>query len=249
MAQEIKINAEPRNAQGSSAARRCRRAGVVPAVLAKIGGESNLLALNAHEFERMLSRHISDNLVVTLTVGGAPTMALLREVQRNGLTGKVMHADFSEISKDAKLRVQIPLFIVGDPEGVRTQGGILEQMVRQIDVSCLPQDVVEKFEVDVTNLKLNESIMIRDLKLGNAYTVLTSGDIAVAIVTEVKEEAAATATDATAAEGAAPAEGAAAAPAAGAAAPAADAKAAAPAAGAKAAAPAAGAKAAAPAKK
>jgi len=250
MAQEIKITAQKREAHGSAAARRFRRSGAVPAVLAKTDKKTcDLLALNAHEFERTLSKHLSDNLVVTLSVGEQPTtMALIREIQRDPLSGKVIHADFIEIARDTKLRVQIPLFLLGDPEGVRTQGGVLTQMVRQIEVSCLPQDVVEKFTVDVSALKLNESIMVADLKLGDAYAVLTHGDVAVAMVAEIKEEVVETvAADATAtAEGAAaPAAGAAGAtPAAGtAAAPAAGAKpGATPAAGAKpGAAPAAGA--------
>ena len=213
MAQEIKVNAEIRQGSGSSAARRFRRAGGVPAVLAKIGGGSDLLNLNAHAFEQMLSRHLSDFLMVTLNVGGAEKMALLREVQRHGVTGKVIHADFSEVDKATRLRVRIPIILIGEPEGVRTQGGVLEQMVRELDVSCLPQAVIEKFEVNVSALKLAESLMVRDIVLGADYTVMTGADVAVATVTEVKEEAAATtaaAADAaaatTAADAAAPAD-------------------------------------------
>jgi large subunit ribosomal protein L25 len=211
MAQEIKINAEIRQGSGSSAARRFRRAGGVPAVLAKIGGGSELLNLNAHAFEQTLSRHLSDFLMVSLNVGGAETMALLREVQRHGVTGKVIHADFSEVDKATRIRVRIPIILIGEPEGVRTQGGVLEQMVRDIDVMCLPQAVIEKFEVNVSALKLTESLMVRDIALGADYTVITHADVAVATVTEVKEEVAATTTeaaaDATAAAAAAPAAG------------------------------------------
>ncbi|MCL1856935.1 MAG: 50S ribosomal protein L25 [Kiritimatiellaeota bacterium] len=209
MAHEIKVNAELRHGSGSSAARRFRRAGAIPAVLAKTGGGSELLSLNAHAFEQMLSRHLSDFLMVTLDVGGTGTMALLREVQRHGLTGKVIHADFSEVDTTKSIRVRIPVVLVGEPEGVRTQGGILEQMVREIDVMCLPQAIVEKFEVDVSALKLSESLMVRDIALGDGFTVITHADVAVATVIEVKEEASATATAAeaaaTPAAGAAPA--------------------------------------------
>lgn len=180
MAQEIKVNAETREVRGSTAARRMRRTGAVPAVLSRVGGGSNLLALNAHDFERMLGRHVSEHLVVTLSVGGESMLALLREVQRHGVTGKVIHADFSEVSRDTKLHVQLPLVLVGDPDGVRNQGGVLEQMLRQIDVACLPGDVVEKFEIDISGMKLNDTLLVRDLKLGDAFTILTHGELAVA---------------------------------------------------------------------
>lgn len=188
MAQEIKVNAEVRVACGSTASRRLRRAGAVPAVLSRVGGASNLLTLNAHDFERMLGRHVSEHLIVTLAVGDESMLALLREIQRDGVSGKVIHADFGEVSRDTKLHVQIPVVLIGDSEGVRNAGGVLEQMLRQIDVACLPGDVVEKFELDISGMQLNDTLLVRDLKLGDAFTVLTHADVPVATVLEPKAE-------------------------------------------------------------
>lgn len=188
MAQEIKVNAEARDVRGSTAARRCRRAGAVPAVLSKVGGGSQLLTLNAHDFERMLSKHVSEHLVVTLSVGGSDCLALLREIQRHSVTGKVIHADFGEVSRDHKLHVRIPVFLTGEPDGVRNQGGILEQVVRELDVACFPGDVVERFEIDVADLKLGEALLVGTLKLGDQFTVLTHADVAVATVVAPKAE-------------------------------------------------------------
>ncbi len=176
MANEIKVLAEAREACGSTAARRYRRAGIVPAVLSCVSGESRLLTLNNHDFERMLSKHFSEHLVVTL--------AIVREIQRHGLTGKVLHVDFGEITADHKLHVAIPLTLLGEPDGVHNQGGVLEQQLREIEVSCLPADVLERFEVDVSHLKLGEALLVRDLALGEAFTVLTHGEFPVATVVE-----------------------------------------------------------------
>ncbi len=188
MAQEIKIHADPRQTRGSTAARRFRRAGSVPAVLAKVGGDSQLLTLNAHDFERMLSKHLSEHLVVTLSVSGQETLALLREIQRHSVTGKVLHADFGEITRDHKLHVQIPVVLSGEPDGVRNQGGVLDQVLREVQVACLPSDVVEQFVVDVSAMKVGDTLLAGELNLGERYTLLTHEDLAVASVLEATVE-------------------------------------------------------------
>ena len=225
MAQQIKVNAEVRECSGSSAARRYRRAGIVPAILNKEDRSSTKLSLNAHDFERMLSKHVSEHLLVTVCVGGAETLALIHEVQRDGLTGRVIHADFGEVDRTKKMRIELPLVFLGEPVGVTRDGGILEIGVHSVEVECLPENVVEDFTVQVGDLELDQQIHVRDLAIGPEFQALTHADLTVA---SVRAPAAAPAADDTAA---APAEGdAAAAPAAdakaapAAAAPAADAK-------------------------
>jgi large subunit ribosomal protein L25 len=261
MSKEIKIKAERRQEQGSGAVRRLRRRGLVPAAMNRIAGESTMLQLNAHEFENMLRHHSGQQLLVTLELDGAQVPALLREVQTDVMDGHVIHADFGEISLTSKLRVAIGIRLAGEPEGVRNEGGILEQTLRQVEVECLPSDMVEFFTVDVSALKLGQSLAVRDLKLGDKYAVISSGELAVATIVAMAEEE--VVEEAVVAEGAAAGEPEViakgkkeegeegeAAPAAGAkGAPAAGAKGAAPAAGAKGAAPAAGGKGAAPAAK
>lgn len=216
MAQQIKVNAELRECSGSSAARRYRRAGIVPAILNKEDRSSTKLSLNAHDFERMLSRHVSEHLLVTVCVGGAETLALIHEVQRDGLTGRVIHADFGEVDRTKKMRIELPLVFLGEPIGVTRDGGILEIGVHSVEVECLPENVVEDFTVQVGELGLDDQIHVRDLAIGPEFQVLTHADLTVA---SVRAPAAAPAAE----EAAPAAEGdAAAAPAA----PAADAKAA-----------------------
>jgi len=202
MSKEIKIKAELRTEQGSGAVRRLRRVGIVPAAMNRIGGGSTAIQLDAHTFENMLRHHTSNQLLVTIELDGQSMPALLREIQTDVMDGHVIHVDFGEISLTSKLRVSIGLRLTGEPEGVRIEGGILEQTLRQVEVECLPADIVESFTVDVSALKLGQSLAVRDLKLDSKYTVLTSGALAVATIVAMAEEEVV--------EAAAPAEGAAA---------------------------------------
>jgi large subunit ribosomal protein L25 len=177
----IEIVAVKREKSGSAAARRMRVAGRLPGVIYNRTGTVHQVELHLH--------HASENLIVDVQLDGAPLgKALLKDVQHHPITGHVLHVDFLEISMTEKLRLSIPVELVGESTGVLDQGGILEHVLREIEVECLPGDLVEVFKVPVTALKLNESLLVRDLNLGAAYTVLTSGALAVALVTEPKEE-------------------------------------------------------------
>ena len=232
--QEIRIKAELRTEQGSSAAGRLRRAGTVPAAVNRIEGGTTLVKFDAHAFKAMLRHHTSEHVLVTLELDGQSIPTLMREVQYDVMTGYPIHADFGEVSLTKKIRVSIPVHLLGEPEGVKVEGGILQQMLRSVDVDCLPMDIVEAFDVDVSGLKLSQSFFVRDLKLGDKYTLFTGKDVAVATVAAPEEEVVAAPAEGTAeaaagtpdvitkgkkeegaAEGAAPAAGKAAAPAAG----------------------------------
>lgn len=183
MAQEIKIQAAARTVHGSSASRRIRRAGGIPAVLATLQGETELLELNAHDFEREIARHSNPQLVVTVAVGDHARTALIRELQRDGITGRITHADFGEIDPEKKMHVHIPLVLLGDSVGVRTENGVLEQQLRGVEVVCLPRDVIEDFTVDVSPLHVGEDIKVSALGLDpEKYTLVTHGDLVVANV-------------------------------------------------------------------
>ncbi len=182
MANEIRMKADPRTEQGSAAARRLRRKGVLPAVVKRLSGASETLALEAHAFENTMRHHSGDNVLVTLEIDGTDVPTLLREVQYDVLDGKATHADFGEISLTKKVRVSILIKLHGEADGVRNAGGILEQTLRQIDVECLPADLIETIDVDVSALKLGESLNVGGLKLDARYTVLTNPTVPVATV-------------------------------------------------------------------
>lgn len=203
---ESKIVAQMRSEAGSAAARRLRNSGWLPGVLYGDGGENRSIKINAHAFKMLLRHHTGENLLLDMELDGAAgRKVFLKEVQHDPLTGDATHADFLAVSMTRKMRVRIPLVLVGDAVGVVTEGGILEQILRELEVECLPGDLVETIEVDVSGLHINTHMLVRDLKVDAKLTVLTDGHVAVAGVMEPQKEAE------PAAEGAAPAEGAAAA--------------------------------------
>ncbi len=198
---QIKIKAEPRTEQGTGAVRRLRRTGMIPGSVMKMKkGGTELIKLPAHDFMMAMRGHTSKQLLVTLDMDGREVAALMREVQNDVLAGTPIHVDFSEVSLAEKVRVTVPVYLIGEAVGVKLGGGVLEQPLRTIDVDCLPTDIVEKFEVDVSGLGLDQTLFVRDLNLGDKYTVVTRGEHALAVVKAPDDVpasgAAATATDA-----------------------------------------------------
>ena len=180
---KIKIKAEERVEQGSAAVRRLRRAGKIPAAVMRMNkGGTLLVKLDAHEFMLGLRGHTSKQLLVTLDMDGKEMPALMREMQNDVVAGTPIHVDFSEVSLTEKVRVTVPMYLVGEAVGVKLGGGVLEQVLRTIDVDCLPTDIAESFDVDVSGLGLDQTLFVRDLKLGDAQTVVTHGELAVAVV-------------------------------------------------------------------
>ena len=180
---QIRIKAEPRSEQGTGAVRRLRKTGMIPGSVMKMKkGGTELIKLPAHDFMMAMRGHASKQLLVTLDMDGKEVPALMREMQNDVLAGTPIHVDFSEVSLSEKVRVTVPLQLVGEPVGVKLGGGVLEQVLRTIDVDCLPTDIAESFDVDVSGLGLDQTLFVRDLKLGDAQTVVTHGELAVAVV-------------------------------------------------------------------
>ena len=258
MKQQFNLNVSPRAQTGRSASRRLRKANRVPAILYGKHTSPESLSVEGPEFIRLLKVLSGRSVLISLARGDNADKALsfLQEVQRDPITDKYLHIDFQEVKADEKFEIRVPVHTVGESFGVKNQSGVLEMNSHQLRIRVLPKDLPEAIEVDVTELKVGETIKVSSLKPipGVEFLDLKGQPIVSCVepVAEIVQEVVAAAV---------PAEGAAAAPAAGAAAPAGDAKAgaapaagdakaAAPAAGdKKAAAPAAGAKPAAPAKK
>ena len=263
MSQQFKLNVADRAQTGRSASRRLRKANRVPAILYGKHTKPESLSIEGPEFTRLLKAVGGRAVLIELERNGATNKALsfLQEVQRDPITDKYLHVDLQEVKSDEKFEIRVPVRVTGESFGVKNQSGVLEMASQVLRVRVLAKDLPESIMVDVTELKVGETIKVGSLKPVPGVEYLDpKGQPVVSCVepvAEIVQEVAApvagaaegAAAAAAAAPGAAPAEGAAAAPAAGGAtAPAAGAKAAAPAAGAK---PAAGAaaKPAAPAKK
>ena len=191
---QIKIKAEPRTEQGTGAVRRLRRTGMIPGSVMKMDkGGVELIKLPQHEFMMAMRGHASKQLLVTLDINGTEVPALMREMQNDVLAGTPIHVDFSEVSLTKKVRVTVPLYLVGEAVGGKLGGGVLAQMLRTVDVECLPADIAEKFEIDVSRMNVDETLFVRDLQLGDKQTVVTRGEIPVAVIKAPDDAPAATA--------------------------------------------------------
>lgn len=244
---KYQLTVTSREGTGRSASRRLRKANKIPAILYGKHTNPESLAVSSPEFVKLLKEIQGRAALIELKRDtGTAALSFLQEVQRDPITDKYLHLDLQEVKENEKMVINVAIQVTGEAYGVKTEGGILETASHRLRIRTLPKDLPAFIEVDITNLKIGETIHVSELKAVPGVEFLDHPNQAVVLCVAPQAEEVA----ATAAAGAAPAEGAAA-PAAGAAAPAAGA--AAPAAGAKdakAAAPAAGAKpAAAPAKK
>ncbi len=264
MSQKYTLNVSPRASTGRSASRRLRKVNQVPAILYGKHTKPETLSVDGPEFTRLVKAIAGKASLIELKRSSGPTGALsfLQEVQRDPITDRFLHVDLQEVKADEKMEIRVRIALIGESYGVKNQSGVLETPSLQVRIRCLPKDLPPLIEVDVTNLKVGETIHVGELKpIPGVEYLDDKNQPVVSCVEPVAEEVAATPAATATAGAAAPAAGAAApaAGAAGAAAAPADAKAgaagaakpgaAAPAAGAKGAAPAAGAKPAAPAKK
>ena len=124
---------------------------------------------------------MGEHMVMDLEVGGdKPLKVLLKEIQQHPVSHKIIHADFNEISMTKRLRIETPIKLVGEPVGVTQQGGIMEPIMRSIEVECLPTDIVESFALDVSGLHIGESLLAANIQIDKTkYTILSSPDQAI----------------------------------------------------------------------
>jgi large subunit ribosomal protein L25 len=194
--ESVKLAAAPRAEAGTSQVNRLRKQGWLPCVVYNAEGKSRLLKTQRHPFEMLMRHQGSRNLILDLEIEGAGACkVLLKEIQRDRLRDCLIHADFMEISMTQKLRVPVAVRLLGEPAGVTQQGGVLEHLIRAVEVECLPADIVKEFTLDVSALNIGDRLFVRDLKIDPKFTLLTDGALAVATVQlphieeEVKPEA------------------------------------------------------------
>ncbi len=194
--ESVKLAAAPRAEAGTSQVNRLRKQGWMPCVIYDSEGKARALQTHRHTFEMLIRRHGSGNLILDLAIeGDATRKVLIKEIQRDPIRECATHADFMEISMTRKLRVPVAIRLLGEPAGVTQQGGVLEHLLRAVEVECLPTEIVKEFTLDVSALNIGDRLFVRDLKLDPKFSLLTAGDIAIATVQlphieeEVKPEA------------------------------------------------------------
>jgi large subunit ribosomal protein L25 len=185
---QVVFAARNRVSGGSGDARRLRYAGRIPAVIYGRSGKALSIDLDALEFIHG-AKGISESTIVKVEVDGKIHDAFVKDTQRNITDGKVLHVDFYEVESNTALRARVSVHIHGSPVGVR-EGGILESPLHDIEVECLPKDLPERIDVDISDLKVNQSIHVRDLALGSGVRLISGGDQVVALVKFAKAEAA-----------------------------------------------------------
>jgi large subunit ribosomal protein L25 len=199
------LEAQARTAGNKNEARRVRRDGKIPAVVYGAGQNSLPVAVDPRQVSRILNSETGHNTIFDLTLDGSKTKAMIVDWQYEPIKGKLLHIDVKRIAMDKKLAVMVPVMLKGEPAGVKQQGGILEQMLREVEVECLPGDIPSHIDADVSELVFGKVLRVAELPRSDKYEYLTDENQPVAHVTSVKEEVAAT-PEAVAAEAAAPAE-------------------------------------------
>jgi large subunit ribosomal protein L25 len=171
----FELHAEPRSDRGKGASRRLRRAGKVPAILYGGGQEPQALVLTHLEFMNQLQNDAIYSHILTLKLGDRVEHAVLRDLQRHPFKPTILHIDFLRVSADRKLRVHIPLHFINEANsrGVKQQGGVVSHALIDIEIACLPKDLPEFIEVDLTDLGLGGALHLSDLKLPEGVELAT----------------------------------------------------------------------------
>jgi large subunit ribosomal protein L25 len=201
---EATLEAVKRDSRGKNEARRLRAAGQIPAVVygTRKDGQAPVgvpVAVSPKEVLRILRSESGVNTIITLKLDGAASQVLVREYQRDPVSNALLHADFYQLAMDKALVVAVPIVVKGDAKGVKLQGGLLDFVTREIQVQCLPADIPEHIDVDVSALELHQSIRVRDLVPVGKWKPVTDGEtMLVHIVMPKAEESAQAATDAAA---------------------------------------------------
>ncbi|MEA2706413.1 MAG: large subunit ribosomal protein [Gemmatimonadaceae bacterium] len=178
----VSFNATPRDGVGKGAARTLRSKGEIPAVIYGHGREPQALSLNARDLDKMLGHIQAESTVIEVTVGGATSKTLIREIQRHPIRRQILHVDFQALVAGEKVTVSIPIVLQGIPEGVRLGGGVLDQTLREIEIEVDPSSIPDHIEFDVTNLVIGDSVHISDLKVPEGVEVLDDPETSVAVV-------------------------------------------------------------------
>jgi large subunit ribosomal protein L25 len=188
---EIVVNATDRTGRGKNAARRLRKQGLVPGVVYGGNGDNIAVSVDPKALQRVLRSEAGRNAILKLDIiGKGATNAILKSWQVDPIKDSFLHADFYRIAMDVAIRVTVPVVATGEARGVKVDAGILEMVLREIEVECLPGDIPERIEVDVTDLGINGAARVADLLVSAKVKVLQAPDQVVVHVVSVKEEVA-----------------------------------------------------------
>lgn len=192
MKKDITIVAEPREGRGKNEARRLRVKGLAPAVLYGAEKEALAVAVNPKEVRKILMSSTGHNTIFTLAIAnGETTPAMLVDWQNDPIRDHLLHVDLKRIDVNKRLSVKVPVHIHGDPKGVKLQGGLLEVITREIEVDCLPLEIPELFNMDVSELGIGQSLRASDIPMSGSMKLVSAPDQVIAHVVSLRAETAA----------------------------------------------------------
>lgn len=190
MSANAMLKAEKRDGRGKGAARKLRSDGRVPAVV--YGGDQKGLtvSVDAGEAEHLFNAISVENTIVALDIEGedAPFQTLVREIQVHPYRPQLLHIDFYRVTEGVMVDVEIPILLEGIPEGVKQSGGVLQQVIHELPVTCLPSKIPESFELDVTELELGDSIHVADLSVEEGVEIQLDPERTICTVVLPKQE-------------------------------------------------------------
>jgi len=202
------LEAVKREGRGKNEANRLRAQGRIPAVVYGTAKEGNrpegvALAVDPKTLLRILHSESGANTLINLRLDGSEARVMVKEYQLDPITHQLLHADFYQLAMDKAITVTVPVVLKGEPRGVKTQGGLLDFVTREIQVQCLPTDIPEHIDLDVTELVLNQAVRVRDLPQNDKWKAVSDGETMLVHIVMPKAEESAAATEAAAAPAAA----------------------------------------------
>ena len=186
---EYKVQATLRVGRGKNDARRARRDGMVPITVYGGGAETVAAVAPLRDLAAILRSESGRNTIFTIEVDGVgASEVMFHDRQIDPIRGRLMHADLTRLVKGQKIEVTVPLNLTGEPIGVKEKQGVLEQIVREIEIKCEPRDIPDAIDIDVSNLDVHDVLHVSDIQVAAGIEILTDAELVIATVGVVKEE-------------------------------------------------------------
>lgn len=191
MKEEIILEVSKREKTGKENAKKLRQQGLIPGIVYGAGDTPLPVQVALSSLYKLLHSGHRENVLITLNIkngGTASEKVLIRDIQKDPVKENIIHVDFQHVSLTKKITVKVPIHLVGVPTGVKDQGGILQHILREVEISCLPTDIPEKVDLDVTALKIGDSLRVRDIVLPKVEILSEPDQAVTSVVPPAKEE-------------------------------------------------------------
>ena len=185
----VNLSASPRSTTGKGVARKLRAAGQVPAVIYGHARQAQALVINAHELQLLLEKHPYQSTVIELGVDGQTSRTLIREIQRHPYKKLVLHVDFQELVAGELVVVRVPIRFIGTADGVKNGGGVLDQIMHELEISVDPSNIPHHIDVDVSPLTIGHSLHAGDVPMPEGVTLETDPELTICVCAAPKVEA------------------------------------------------------------